>query len=64
MPGRASGPSARAAGPVQAHRPAPVGLCLSDGAGFSLIGEYKPALRLSDRTECDKKAGLNWPTDL
>ncbi|MBS5915281.1 MAG: hypothetical protein KIB49_00555 [Clostridiales bacterium] len=53
MPGRASGPPARATGPPvritgprQAHRPAPVGLCLSNGAGCPLAGKYKPALRL------------------
>ncbi|MBS5915277.1 MAG: hypothetical protein KIB49_00535 [Clostridiales bacterium] len=39
MPGRASGPSARAAGPVQAHRPAPVALYLLDGDGFLWPGK-------------------------
>ena len=64
MPGRASGPSARTSGPLQTHRPAPVGLCLSDGAGFPLTGENSPALRFKDRTECGNKAGLDWPTGL
>ena len=44
MPGGASGPPARTTGPVQTYRPVPVGLCLSNGAGFPLTGKYKPGL--------------------
>ncbi|WP_091791294.1 hypothetical protein [Peptococcus niger] len=31
---------------------------------FPFDREKFPALHLSDRTECDKKAGLIWPTGL
>lgn len=62
MPGTASGPPVRISGPRQAQRPAPVGLCLPDGFIFPLIRAYKLSLRLSDRTECGKKAGFIWLT--
>ena len=55
MPGRASGLPARASGPLQTHRRAPVGLCLSDGAAFPLTGGKSLALHLSDHANAIRR---------